>query len=174
MKTKTKKLLDNLNKITEKPNRFEQTRTIPDTNRMWKSVIDTYNFPASYKTAKWNKVTEHDGEIDYWTPYDRVYGGLSGQRLVLKNGSEYTGKLHTKRRLVKGSNDTSFYSKCTVTADGKWFDNCGMPIEAPTKVEEEEEKQTGGFIESEPTEEELVEQANLKAEREQKMLQDLK
>jgi len=174
MKTKTKELLDNLNKITEKPNRFEQTRTIPDTNRMWKSVIDTYNFPASYKTAKWNKVTEDDGEIDYWTHYDRVYGGLSGQRLVLKNGSEYTGKLHTKRRLVKGSNDTSFYSKCTVTADGKWFDNCGMPIEAPTKVEEEEEKQTGGFIESEPTEEELVEQANLKAEREQKMLQDLK
>ena len=174
MKEKTKKLLDNLNKITKKPNRFEQTRTIPDTNRMWKSVIDTYNFPASYKTAKWNKVTEDDGEIDYWTHYDRVYGGLSGQRLVLKNGSEYTGKLHTKRRLVKGSNDTSFYSKCTVTADGKWFDNCGMPIEAPTKVEEEEEKQTGGFIESEPTDEEIEEQAKYKAEQEQKMLKNLK
>ena len=71
-------------------------------------------------------------------------------------------------------NGDNFYSECRITADGRWFDNCGMPIEAPTKVEEEEEKQTAGFIDSEPTEEELVEQAKLKAEREQKMLQDLK
>jgi len=174
MRKKSKELLDNLNKITQKPNRFEQTRTIPDTNRMWKSVIDTYNFPASYKTAKWNKVTEHDGEVDYWIPYDRVYGGLSGLRLVLKDGSEYTGKLHNKRRLVKGSNDTSFYSKCIMTADGKWFDNCGMPIEAPTKVEDVEEKQTAGFVHSEPTDDELEEQAKYKAEQEQKMLKNLK
>ena len=33
----------------------------------------------------------------------------------------------------------SFYSRCTVTPDGRWFDNCGMPIEIPTKLEPEKQ-----------------------------------
>ena len=49
MRKKSKELLDNLNKITQKPNRFERKPTISHTNKMYKSVIDTYEFPKSYK-----------------------------------------------------------------------------------------------------------------------------
>ena len=31
----------------------------------------------------------------------------------------------------------NFYSPCTSTADGRWFDNTGFPIEAPDKLEPE-------------------------------------
>jgi|TARA_R110002051_G_scaffold269833_1_gene330118 hypothetical protein len=173
--SKTKELLANLNKLTDNPvKKFTEPTSIPDTNRMWKSVIDTYNFPASYKTAKWNKVVEPDNEIDYWTPYDRIYGGLSGESLVQKDGTEYKGKLHGKRRLVKSSNDTSFYSKCTMTADGRWFDNCGMPIEPPTKVEDEEEKVTGQMLKMEPTAEEVLEIKKRRLENEKNLLKNLK
>ena len=46
----------------------------------------------------------------------------------------------------------SFYSRCTVTADGRWFDNGGMPIEVPTKLEPEKVK-TAEEIEEEKEEE---------------------
>ena len=145
---KTKKLLEGLGKITaskENPVPLHNTRVfLPETNRVWKSVIDLYNFPKSYNKAKWNKVTDDDGEVDHWTPYDRVYGGLTGQRLIQKDGTEYLGKLHRKRRLITRTDSSTgennnFYSPCISTADGRWFDNGGMPIEAPTKLEPEKQ-----------------------------------
>ena len=75
---------------------------------------------------------------------DRVYGGLYGQRLMQKDGTEYKGKLYNKRRLITSKNTagekSNFYSRCTVTADGRWFDNGGLPIEAPAKLEPEKVK----------------------------------
>jgi len=174
MKTKTKKLLDNLNKITEKPkSRFVNEKIDIITNRYY-IPNSLHTLPKSYDNAKKYKDESWlDGE---YIMIDRIYGGVhrSDQKLIQKNGSTYTGKIHKKRRLVKGMDGNNFYSECRVTADGRWFDNSGFPIEAPTKVEEEEEKQTAGFVESEQTEEEKAEEAKLKAEREAKMLQNLK
>ena len=42
-----------------------------------------------------------------------------------------------------------------MTADGRWFDNGGLPIEAPSKLEPEKVK----------TEEEVEEENRLKAEK---------
>ena len=50
---------------------------------------------------------------------------------------------------------TSFYSRCTVTADGRWFDNGGLPIEVPSKLEPEKVK----------TKEEIEEENKIKAEK---------
>jgi len=61
-----------------------------------------------------------------------------------------------------------------VTADGRWFDNSGMPINPPAKVEEQEEKSEIGFVKPELTEEEKAEQARYKTEQEKKMLDNLK
>ena len=58
---------------------------------------------------------------------------------------------------------TNYYSSCTVTADGRWFDNGGLPIEAPTKLEPEKVK----------TKEELEEELQDKIEKEKAMLQNL-
>ena len=177
MKTKTKELLANLNKITQKPNKWEQPQVISDCNKMWKSTIDSgiNSLPTSYDKDKWIKdPTDEDGDVYKW--FDRLYGGIyqSSERLIQKDGTTYQGKLYKKRRLMKGINGNNFYQQIRVTADGRWFDNCGFPIDPPTKVEEEEEKTEVGFIHRELTEEEKEERAKWKANEEQRMLKKLK
>ena len=67
---------------------------------------------------------------------DRLYGSIHGtHRLIQKDFSEYTGKIHKKRRLVKGLDGYSFYSVCYQTADNRWLNTGRIPMEAPTKGE---------------------------------------
>ena len=57
---------------------------------------------------------------------DRVYGGLNGvSQLVQKDGSNYKGYLKTLKIGV---------STFTLTEDGRWFDNSGMPCQCPKTV----------------------------------------
>ena len=177
MRKKSKELLDNLNKITQKPNKWEQPRVISDCNKMWKSTIDSgiNSLPTSYNKDKWIKdPTDEDGDVYKW--FDRLYGGIyiSSENLIQKDGTTYQGKLYKKRRLIKGMDGNNFYQAIKVTADGRWFDNSGFPIEPPTKVEDEEEKQTAGFVHSELTDEEKEEEAKWKARAESDMLKKLK
>ena len=177
MRKKSKELLDNLNKIVKKPDRWEQPRVISDCNKMWKSTIDSgiNSLPTSYDKDKWIEAPDdEDGDVYKW--FDRVYGGIyvSSENLIQKDGTTYQGKLYAKRRLIKGIDGNNSYQKIRVTADGRWFDNCGFPIEPPTKVEDEEEKESAGFMHRELTDEEIEEQAKYKAEQEQKMLKNLK
>ena len=51
-----------------------------------------------------------------------------------------------------------------MTADDRWFDNGGLPIEKPTKLEPDKVK----------TQEELQEEQRLKAEKEARILANLK
>ena len=136
---KTKKLLEGLGKITDSaPKKSTEEKFHSYTNRYYPNNI--HPLPKIYDKAKRKK--DEDGEE--YVMIDRVYGGLYGQRLVQKDGSEYTGKLYKKRRLITSKSITgeksNFYSSCVVTADGRWFDNGGMPIEAPTKLEPEKVK----------------------------------
>ncbi len=151
---KTKKLLEGLGKITDSaPKSFQQEKFHSYTNRYYPNTI--HPLPALYDKAKRKK--DEDGEE--YIMIDRVYGSLYGQSLMQKDGTEYKGKLYNKRRLITSKNTTgektSFYSRCTVTADGRWFDNGGLPIEAPTKLEPEKVK----------TAEEIEEENRIKAER---------
>ena len=135
---KTKKLLEGLGKITDSaPSRFEQQKFHSYTNRYYPNTLN--KLPASYNKAKRKK--DEDG--DEYIMIDRVYGSLYDSSLHQKDGSLYTGKLYSKRRLIIGKNaqgeKVNFYSACTSTADGRWFDNCGFPIEAPTKLETEKQ-----------------------------------
>jgi len=152
---KTKKLLEGLGKITDSsPNRFEQQKYHSYTNRYYANTLNT--LPAIYDKAK--KKKDEDG--DEFIMIDRVYGSLYDDHLLQKDGSMYTGKLYKKRRLIV-SKDTitgekkNFYSPCTSTADGRWFDNTGMPIEAPDKLEPEKVK----------TPEEIEEENRIKLEK---------
>ena len=183
---KTKKLLEGLGKITaSKSNPVPIPNThvfLPETNKFWKSQLTDgiHEWPKEYHKGPWNKVVDEDGVADYWAPFDRIYGGLAtnSQRLVQKDGTEYQGKLYPKRRLIKHKNmlgeENNFYSQCLVTADGRWFDNGGFPINPPTKVEDEEQKEQPGFAKRELTEEEKAEQAKWKARAESEMLKKLK
>ena len=111
---------------------------------------------------------------------DRLYSDLfGGINLIQKNHKEYLGKIHKKRRLISHKSadgvNTSFYSICYLTADNRWFDNCGMPIEAPKNSSDEEVKESNvEIIRMPPTEEELADDKRAKAEREARLLANLK
>ena len=111
---------------------------------------------------------------------DRLYSDLFGDiNLIQKNHKEYLGKVHKKRRLISHKSvdgvNPSFYSVCYMTADNRWFDNCGMPIEAPKNSLDEEVKESNvEIVRMPPSEEELEQIKQQKLAQEQRLLQNLK
>ena len=136
---KTKKLLEGLGKITDSaPKAFVEQKYHSYTNRYYPNTLHT--LPATYVKAKPKK----DEEGNEYIMIDRVYGSLYDDHLLQKDGSIYLGKLYKKRRLVVRKDPITgekknFFSPCTSTADGRWFDNQGFPIEAPDKLEPEKQ-----------------------------------
>jgi hypothetical protein len=161
---KTKKLLEGLGKITDSaPKAFVEQKYHSYTNRYYPNTL--HPLPASYDKAKKKK----DEEGDEYIMIDRVYGSLYDDHLLEKDGTIYNGKLYKKRRLITRKDPmtnekTNFYSACVSTADGRWFDNTGMPIDAPTKLEPEKQK----------SHEEMEQENILKAQREARILANLK
>ncbi len=173
MSKKSKELLDNLSKITEKPqSRFQRDIFHSYTNMFYTSMPeDIHKLPKKYDKAKRKK--DEDGEE--YIMIDRIYGSIfkGGERLVQADGTVYTGKLYSKRRLVTSKDaitkeKKNFYSPCRVTADGRWFDNAGMPIEAPEKLEPEKVKS------AEEIEEEQQAKADIAKRKEAEILANLK
>jgi hypothetical protein len=117
------------------------------------------------------------GKIIY---IDRIYSDLfGGIKLIQKNHKEYTGKIHKKRRLISrksiNGDNISFYSVCYVTADNRWFDNVGLPIEAPKNSLDEEVKESNvEIVRMPPSAEELEQIKQQKLDQEQRILQNLK
>jgi|TARA_A100001015_G_C14953000_1_gene697539 hypothetical protein len=161
---KTKKLLEGLGKITDSaPKPFAQQKYHSYTNRFYPNTI--HPLPVKYDKAKRKK--DEDG--DEYIMIDRVYGSLYDDHLLQKDGTTYLGKLFKKRRLVVRKDPITgekknFYSPCTSTADGRWFDNTGLPIEAPDKLEPEKVK----------TQEEIQEEKRQAAQKEARIIANLK
>ena len=111
---------------------------------------------------------------------DRLYSDLfGGIKLIQKNHREYPSKIHRKRRLISrksiNGDNISFYSVCYVTADNRWFDNVGLPIEAPKNSLDEEVKESNvEIVKMPPSAEELEQIRQQKMEQEQRTLQNLK
>ncbi len=146
--SKTKELLEGLNQITAKP-------SVPDP--IYTSVSNQYGEKA-------------DGKPIY---IDRLYGGLYGDTKVInKDHTTYKGKIHKRRRLLSKKDihgeSYSFYSVCYETADGRWFDNAGLPIDAPKKLEPEKKKT------QEEIEEEQQQKADIAKRKEAAILANLK
>ncbi len=173
MSKKSKELLDNLSKITAKTeSKFQRDTFHSYTNMFYTSMPeDIHKLPKRYDKAKRKK--DEDG--DEYIMIDRIYGSIfkGGERLVQADGTVYTGKLYSKRRLLTSTDfitkeKKNFYSPCRVTADGRWFDNAGMPIEAPDKLEPEKVKS------AEEIEEEQQAKANIAKRKEAQILANLK
>ena len=173
MSKKSKELLDNLSKITERPqSKFQRDTFHSYTNMFYTSMPESiHKLPKSYDKAKRKK----DEEGEEYIMIDRIYGSIfkGGERLVQADGTVYTGKLYSKRRLLTSTDfitkeKKNFYSPCRVTADGRWFDNAGMPIEAPDKLEPEKVKS------AEEIEEEQQAKADIAKRKEAQILANLK
>lgn len=160
MSEKSKQLLENLKSITAAP----EKKILPYTNRFY--IHGNINsLPKIYDKAKRHK--DEQGEEFIWI--DRLYGSLFYDHLIEKDGSRYKGKITKKRRLVKSHDIMEkeakhFYSTCYQTADGRWFDNTGFPIDAPTGLEPEREK----------TPQEIEFEKEEKIRKEKRMLENLK
>ena len=157
---KTKKLLAGLGKITDSaPKHHAEERDNSYTNRFYTTMTTPiHQLPKRYDKAK--KKKDEDGEE--YVMIDRIYGSIfkGGERLLQADGTVYKGKLYSKRRLVTSKDPITkekknFYSPCRVTADGRWFDNAGMPIEIPTNLEPEKVKSA----------EEVAEENRVRAEK---------
>jgi len=165
---KTKQLLEGLGRITDSAPRVRETDKFHSyTNRFYPNSL--HQLPKSYDKAKRRK--DEDGEE--YIMIDRVYGSLFDDLLVQKDGTIYTGKLYRKRQLLTRKDPftgekSNFYSPCSSTADGRWFNNQGFPIDPPDKLEPEKQ----------PDPEELELEARRKAEnakaREAELLSKLK
>jgi len=165
MRKKSKELLDNLNKITQNSKSSFPIEKFDVISNRYYIPNSIHTLPKSYDNAKRYKDENWlDGE---YIIIDRVYGGLYEQQLRQKNLTIYKGKLYHKKRLVKSELDSkNFYSKCIVTSDGRWFDNCGFPIEPPKQVDIEPE--------AKPDEEDIEEQKRVAREKEQRIIAGLK
>ena len=166
---KTKQLLEGLDRITDSAPKVRETEKYHSyTNRFYPNSL--HQLPKSYDKAKRKK--DEDGEE--YIMIDRVYGDLwNTGRLQQKDGTTYSGRLYKKRRLLIRKDPitgekSNFYSACTSTADGRWFDNLGLPIEAPDKLEPEKQP--------DPEELELIESRKAEAAkaREAEILANLK
>lgn len=152
---KTKKLLEGLGNIANKTRITEDKYTV---------VSNEFGEDAKGKTIY----------------IDRIYSDLFRDiKLIQKNHQEYPGKIYKKRRLISkksiNGDNISFYSVCYVTADNRWFDNCGMPIEAPKNSLDEEVKESNvEIVRMPPSAEELEQIKQQKLAQEQKILQNLK
>jgi len=152
---KTKQLLEGLGNIANKTRITEDSFTV---------VSNEFGEDAKGKTIY----------------IDRLYSDLFGDiNLIQKNHKEYLGKVHKKRRLISHKSvdgvNPSFYSVCYMTADNRWFDNCGMPIEAPKNSLDEEVKESNvEIVRMPPSEEELKQIKQQKLAQEQRLLQNLK
>ena len=152
---KTKKLLEGLGNIANK------TRITEDSFTM---VSNEFGEDAKGKTIYIDRL------------YSDLFGGI---RLIQKNHKEYPGKIHKKRRLISkksiNGDNVSFYSVCYVTADNRWFDNVGLPIEAPKNSLDEEVKESNvEIVKMPPSAEELEQIRQQKLDQEQRILQNLK
>jgi hypothetical protein len=166
--SKTKELLEGLGNIVRKPSVFREEKVESYTNRFYTSTGWLHKLPARYDKAK----RHLDDQGEEYIKIDRVYGGLYEQTLHQADGTIYKGKLHKKRRLITSKSyigeKTNFYSRCVVTANGRWFDNGGMPIEVPTKLEPEKTKT------KEEIEEEEQQKADIAKRKEAEILANLK
>ena len=67
---------------------------------------------------------------DKFVYIDRIYGSITGQdRLVLKDGSTYEGKIEKKS--IKRTDGTLGH---VYFANKKWFDRLGIPINKPENL----------------------------------------
>ena len=134
---KTKQLLEGLGKITDSAPKVRETEKFHSyTNRYYPNTVN----PISSRADKAKRKKDEDGEE--YIMIDRVYGSLFDDLLIQKDGTVYTGKLYRKRRLMTRKDPitgekNNFYSSCTSTSDGRWFDNTGFPIDPPEKLEPE-------------------------------------
>lgn len=67
---------------------------------------------------------------------DRIYqlGITEEVELINKDSTRYRGKIYRRRIILQNTEGQNFFSTAYESADGRWFDNCGMPTIKSTNL----------------------------------------
>ena len=67
---------------------------------------------------------------------DRLYksGTTDTVELINKDSTRYRGKVYRRRITVQDVENNNFFAIAYESADGRWFDNSGMPIKKPNSI----------------------------------------
>lgn len=73
---------------------------------------------------------------------DRLYqtGVTESFELINKDSTRYRGKVYSRRITLQNTEGQNFFASAYESADGRWFDNCGMPMKKPTDVVKDTEE----------------------------------
>ena len=99
------------------------------------ATLNTPNTPAPVSTRT---VVESNHMGGRWI--DRVYQmGVTEQlELINKDSTMYKGRVNRRRITVQNSQGENFFAVAYESADGRWFDNCGIPMKKPTDIIKED------------------------------------
>jgi len=95
------------------------------------TTVNTPNTPAPTSTRT---VIESNHMGGKWI--DRIYqlGVTEAVELINKDSTRYGGKIYRRRITVQNTGGENFFAVAYESADGRWFDNSGMPMSKPNQV----------------------------------------
>ena len=96
------------------------------------AITNTPNTPAPVSTRT---VIESNYMGGSWI--DRIYqlGVTEAVELINKDSTRYRGKIYRRRITVQDTTENkNFFATAYESADGRWFDNAGMPTKKPETI----------------------------------------
>ena len=95
------------------------------------ATVNAPNTPAPVSTRT---VIESNHMGGRWI--DRLYklGTTDAVELINKDSTLYKGRVHRRRISLQNTEGENFFAVAYESADGRWFDNSGMPIKKPTGI----------------------------------------
>ena len=102
----------------------------------------TVNTPSTPAPTSTRTVIESNHMGGRWI--DRLYqiGVTDSVELINKDSSKYRGRVYRRRITLQNAEGQNFFATAYESADGRWFDNCGMPIKKPTNITKELEEES--------------------------------
>ena len=103
------------------------------------ATVNTPNTPAPVSTRT---VIESNHMGGRWI--DRLYklGTTDAVELINKDSTLYRGRVYRRRISLQNTQGQNFFALAYESADGRWFDNCGMPIKKPSNITKELEEES--------------------------------
>jgi hypothetical protein len=94
----------------------------------------TINMPSTPAPVSTRTVIESNHMGGRWI--DRIYksGTTDTVELINKDSTRYQGKVYRRRISLQNTEGQNFFAVAYESADGRWFDNSGMPMKKPTDV----------------------------------------
>ena len=92
------------------------------------------NIPNTPAPANTRTVIESNHMGGKWI--DRIYqlGITEEMELINKDSTRYKGKIYRRRITLQNIDGQNFFAIAYESADGRWFDNAGMPIKKPNQI----------------------------------------